>query len=76
MTNRERPSQTRLWCPGETEEGLLGFVHREERDAYQDGHPGPFTRVVRPESWGPVPADVQFVRDLWPAQRVETRRLN
>lgn len=73
---RESPSKTRLWSPDETEDGLLGFVHREERDACAEGHPGPFTRIVRPESWGPVPADIQFVRDLWSVQRLDTRRLN
>lgn len=73
---RERPSRMRIWSPGEWEGDLLGFLHVEERDACEEGHPGPFTRIVRPESWGPRSLECQTIDEMFPIVRPETRRLN
>ena len=70
--------EIRMWRPGEPEDDLWGFVSREERDAYQEGHPGPFCRVVRPASAGPVPFEAQVIRAYlgkWNT-KPETKRLN
>lgn len=70
--------EIRMWRPGEPEGDLHGFVSREERDAYQEGHPGPFRRVVRPAHLGPIPADLVALREITAHWEVkpETKRLN
>ena len=35
------------WRPGESEDALLGFVSRAERDAYVAGDAGRFKRIIR-----------------------------
>ena len=39
--------QVRLWCRTDPELGLLGFLTRQDRDAFSNtDHPGPFRRIV------------------------------
>lgn len=39
----------RWWYRGEPEDGLQGFVTREDRDRFSNGGPGPFRRVTARE---------------------------
>jgi len=53
------------WSPGEPTTDLHGFVTRRDRDAYVNGDPGPFRRIVRNHhKLGPVPDDVAAVHAI------------
>lgn len=53
------------WHPGEPEDNLHGFVTKQDRDDFEAGKPGPFLRVVRHPNAGPIPLEVQLIRQLY-----------